>query len=164
MKGNEPAHLSEDQLSDAALGEPMSPEARTHLASCTVCRAEVDEFTSAVSEFQSATRAWSESRSAAMTPLRPASISARASGVGVFAPFAWATAGVLAVGVTVPIVQHLSHEQPVRSQTAQVEEGDSPEQIARDNQLMAEVDFELTRTDIPRARIAVAEGRGGKRP
>ena len=165
MKRFESAHLSEDELSDAALGEVLTTEAQTHLTSCAECRAQVDGFCLAVTDFQGAARAWSESRSAGMEPLRLGSKSPHTAGLGVLTPaYAWAAAGLLAVGVTVPIVQHISHGQQAPPQTAQVEEGDSPEQIARDNELMVEVDFELTRTDTAKTLTVFTDDRGGERP
>lgn len=148
-------HLTEEEFADAMLGEPVSAAAALHLQECATCRREVDGFSTAVGDFRQASRAWSELRSDGMPALRPEA-ARTTSGAGGFAPaYAWAAAGLLAVGVTVPVVEHLRHEgagapAPVRvAQADQDAAMDTPEQIARDNQLLAEVHFELTRTDLP---------------
>jgi hypothetical protein len=56
-------HLTEDQLDDLLLGEPVSADAQAHLAACELCRAQLAPFQSSVAAFNQATQAWSEAKS-----------------------------------------------------------------------------------------------------
>ena len=162
-------HLTEEQFAEATLGEPLAADAQAHVAGCAACRGELVEFGNALGEFRLASRAWSEAVSEGMPAIRPAGKPARTGALGGMAPaYAWAAAGLLAVGATVPLVEHARHQQEAAPAVARVDEDssgmNSPEQIVRDNQLLTEVHFELTRADLPGSAPTARQGRERTQP
>lgn len=164
MSERQYGHLTEDEFSAAMLDEPLTPAAGAHLAVCPECQTEVNTFSLATGDFRRTAKAWSEQRSSKMMPVRPTRSSAR-GGRSEFAPaYAWGAAGLMAIGVTLSVVGHLHHEQGPATATEQISDEDSPEQIARDNELLAQVHFELTKKNLPGMQASVPGGKIGRRP
>ena len=143
------AHLDDDAFAELMMGGAASKEAQTHLETCAQCRAEVAKFHESVGGFGMASLAWSEEKSEEMPALRPGR--AKVGGLRLVPAFGWAVAVLLALGVAVPVKRHLDavHEAETASAAATEEDAgglNSAEQIAKDNQLMADVNYELERS------------------
>ena len=147
-------HLSDDQIDDALIGD-LAAEHAAHLAVCDECQIRLTEAGAPIASFNAVSLAWSERRSSTL-PLRPVP----STGAGAWLPRAtWAAtaAAVVAVGVAVPVVRHsiqgkaTPQSQQDAAQTLMAATGpvDNPiaareEQIARDNQMLENIDRELT--------------------
>jgi hypothetical protein len=140
-------HLSDDAFVELSLGESPNAKVAAHLENCAACREELDRFQESVGSFEMASLAWSEEKSGELPALRPAANKADATRPS--PRLIWVTAMLLAIGVAVPATKmHFStlHEAEVRDASVADEDVaglNSPEQIAKDNQLMADVNFEL---------------------
>jgi hypothetical protein len=136
-------------LNDALLGDLVG-EAAGHLAACAACQQQLVAARMPLESFKAVTLAWSERRSATM----PVSLQARmlhnAAGSR---RRAWMTAAaaVLAIAVAIPygIQRHdanpsatVESEQGTRA-TASVTIEANEDAIARDNQMLDEIDREL---------------------
>ncbi|HTJ29260.1 MAG TPA: hypothetical protein VL346_02080 [Acidobacteriaceae bacterium] len=127
-------HLCEEAFNDLLIGL-SAPEAEAHLAACEECRAQLAAFRSDLALFNQATLAWSESKTAAMPPLRrkPRFVPSH--------PLAWsaATAVLLLVGVAGWNSQRAPLLPTESAPSIATEFADSPDQIAEDNQLLHNV-------------------------
>ena len=165
---NTTTHLTEDQIDDLLMGE-LAAEPTAHLASCSTCKVQVEEFEASIASFKAVTLAWSERQSATLPSklLRPVSSTWQRGA-------SWAAAAaVLLVGIGVPLARHQTRgpqvvasnvasrvevaaaKQAGDAATAQVREaatgapgvvavsGKSAAQIARDNQMLQAIDREL---------------------
>ena len=127
-------HLSDDQILNTLYGD-VSAGVAAHLANCSVCSRRVAEAEAPIASFKAMTLAWSERRSATL-PLQPLTAP----------PLAWhrraimaatATAALL-LGISVPLARH---EAPSAVEETQAKPQD--EQIARDNQMLQNIDRAL---------------------
>ncbi len=135
------------------MGEVPSDEVKTHLEGCAACLEELERFRESVGSFNMASLAWSEEKSEGLPALRPtAKTKGAKADVGrsprLIPALSVAVALVLLlVGVAVPVQRmHLStlHDADVASVADDDPAGlNSPEQIAKDNELMADVNYEL---------------------
>ena len=161
-------HLTEDQMDDLLMGD-LAAEPAAHLASCSTCKAQVEEFETSIASFKAVTLAWSERQSATLPSklLQPVG-SAWQRGAS------WAAAAaVLLVGIGVPLARHETRGAQVvatngasRAEVAGAKQaggatathvresgpgapgvvavsGKSDAQIARDNQMLQAIDREL---------------------
>ena len=155
-------HLTEDELSAAILNEPLDASADAHLAMCPECQAEVNGFDQGMQDFRRTSHAWSEQRSLRMSLSRLSRSSAEGGKLALTPAYAWGAAGLVAIGVTVSTVQLLHHEQISATPSEQISDDDSPEQIARDNELLTQVHYELTRPDLPAPGSSAMTGKAGR--
>lgn len=148
-------HLTDDQMDDALIGD-LAVDCAAHLAGCDECQLRLEQAEAPIANFNAVSLAWSERRSATL-PLRPTHSAHTA-----WLPRAlWAAtaAAVLAVGITVPVVRHSregkslasSHDGAAPTLMASTGPVDNPvaardEQIARDNQMLQNIDRELDAT------------------
>ncbi len=144
-------HLTEDQIDDALIGD-LSAEGMAHLSSCDECRLRLADAEAPLASFNVVSLAWSERRSATLP--RPD----RSSEAAWLPKALWGAtvAALLAVGITVPLVRHGRQDESsvLRSETAgpTLLAASGPmenpvavrdEQIARDNQMLENIDREL---------------------
>jgi hypothetical protein len=154
------------------MGEEASAATQAHLMTCAACREELGRFQDSVSDFGLASLAWSEARSAELPELGPAPTK---PGVERFYPVvSWTLvsctlAALLLAGLVVPVRTYIEgrHELHAANQGASGGTLDddaaamnSPEQIAADNELLANVRFELSRSQAS-LLAATARERGG---
>ncbi len=165
-------HLTEEQIDDVLLGELASAPA-THLAGCDACQARVALAEAPIASFKAVSLAWSERHSATLpsklilssssSGYRHASWAAAASAVLLLAiavpitryeaassrhqmasnstPHITQPATVIAaVPTTFNETPHEAHVQPV---AVDVSNGSHAVQIARDNQMLQDIDREL---------------------
>ena len=139
MKSESSAHLSEEALDDVLIGL-SSPESEAHLAICSVCRGQLEDFQSRVQVFNQTSLAWSESKPA--VSLRP-KVEAKARRQR-FIPLELAMAATLLLLIGVPVWnrEHNQTSEPPVAQSAAA--GDSETQIAQDNDLLRSVDAALS--------------------
>lgn len=145
-------HLTADQIDDALIGD-LAEVCATHLTGCQACRLRLAEAAAPLASFNAVSLAWSERQSATL-PLRPLS-STRAAWLP-RALWAASAAAVLALGIAVPVLHHSESDNAAASYgaaapTLMASTGpvDNPvaareEQIARDNQMLQNIDRELT--------------------
>ena len=148
-------HLDVEVFAELTLGGGPDAGTQVHLESCTACREELARFAESVGSFNMASLAWSEGKSKTLPPPRTVAQSKGKKG-GAEVPrltpgLSWAMAALLAIGVAVPAAKmHFStaHDVEARNGAGALDDDrsglNSPEQIAKDNQLMADVDYELT--------------------
>lgn len=140
--------LSADQLDDHLVGD-LAPAAAAHLAACPLCQARLAEAEAPLASFRDVSLAWAERRSATL-PLRPDTAPARPA----VQRFAWASAvvAVAALAVALPLTRHHDAAQPSAETVAAVGHtgitssssvAATPEQIARDNEMLEAIDQAL---------------------
>jgi hypothetical protein len=132
-------HLSDEAFDDVLIGTG-SQESEAHLAVCEDCRRRVIAFRSDVALFNSASMAWTESRSALLRP------SARKTAHRIRVAFvSWAgIAAVLAV-MAVAILRHHGTAAPANQVAASLsQKTDTEAQIAQDNQLLQAVNAAIS--------------------
>ena len=172
-------HLDDEAFAEMTIGGSVDAHAAAHLTECTQCREELARFQDSVGGFSLATLAWSESRSKQLPAVhsgqgreaggRLQAAGSRTSGrVPGWVP-AWGLATLLALGVAIPVTIHRNGIRAGHAAKGEMEDDaaglNSPEQIAKDNQLMADVRYELSRSRRVLAgasagvRILHAEGR-----
>ena len=137
------AHLSEESINDLLIGLG-SPESEAHLAACSECRRQVQEFHADVKAFNQTTLAWSEARPAG--DLREG-LGARAWRAMVSPP-GWAFAAVLLLALGYTVGNHFN--SPSSSGNASVAAptpADTDAQIAQDNELLRSVNVALNETE-----------------
>jgi len=94
-------HLSEEAMDDVLIGL-ASPESDAHLAACSLCRSQLQEFRSAMQVFNQTSLAWSEDRSkafhhsSAKPKIRPA----------IFVPLSWAMVAAVLLAIGFPMWNH----------------------------------------------------------
>jgi anti-sigma factor RsiW len=127
-------HLKPEQINDLLLGTSES-EATAHVAACPQCRAEMDAMRRTLASFRTASVNWSDD--AAKMVLLPRNLHSRHQ----WARPAWvfAAAAVLLV-VTISFSVRRGHN------SAAVAKSDAQTQIARDNQLLADIQTEIVET------------------
>ena len=133
-------HLTEDQIDDQLIGD-LAPEATAHLAGCAECKARVAEVEAPIASFKTVSLAWSERRSATMSPAPIAHTAPRWQ-----RRLAWGSAvtAALAVGIAIPVVRHNSDSATVQSASVSTRPVITEEQIiAHDNQMLQSIDREL---------------------
>jgi len=138
------AHLNNEQFTAYLLDTDSNPATAAHLVACVICREELELFRQSVSSFNSLTLAWSESRAAAQ--VRRAVPPPRAW----FPGLVWAFAACLMLVVALSVALNTHHnEQSISSHpmNAHQHEEHSEAEIARDNQLMTEVNLEINRRE-----------------
>lgn len=146
-------HLNEDQVNEAMIG-CLSAESEGHLDACALCQERLAMARLPIENFKALTLAWSERRSATM-PV-PAHVSLLAS-LNHRRRLAWGSAVVALLVVTIATPIELRHAQRREADDAAQAHSVSAlgatgvvsgqqsteEQIARDNQLLNEIDREL---------------------
>ncbi len=137
-------HLNDEQFTAYLLDADSNPATTAHLVSCAICREELELFRQSVSSFNSLTLAWSESRPAAQ--IRRAVPPPRAWFPGLVWAFAACLMLVVALSVTLN-THHNEHSISSHPMNANQHEENSEAEIARDNQLMTEVNLEINRRE-----------------
>lgn len=136
------AHLSEEALQDVLIGIG-SPDSDAHLALCSICRGQLQEFRSDMQLFNRTSLAWSEARSAAALPAAPVPKFRNL----VFAPASWILAATLLLAIGLPMWNHNHRSDlnlaPVPASLPE----DSQAQIAQDNDLLREVNAALNQAE-----------------
>jgi hypothetical protein len=149
MTGATMNHLTDEQIDDALLGD-LAAEAAGHLAACGVCQQQLIAARMPLESFKAVTLAWSERRSATM----PVSLQDRmlhnASGSR---RRAWGTAAVAVLALMVALPFGMRHANGVREASSTQEVAPiaqplqakaSAEQIDSDNQMLHEIETELS--------------------
>ncbi len=128
------AHLKPEQINDLLLGIAES-EATAHLSACPQCLTEVEAMRQTLASLRTASVNWSDD--AAKMVLLPRNLSSRHQ----WARPAWefAAAAILLV-VTISFSVRRGHNN------AAVAKSDAQTQIARDNQLLADIQTEIGET------------------
>jgi anti-sigma factor RsiW len=128
------AHLKPEQMNELLLGIVES-EAAAHLSACPKCRTEVEAMRQTLASLRTASVNWSDD--AAKMVLLPRNLSSRHQ----WTRPAWvfAAAAILLV-VTISFSVRRGHNN------AAVAKSDAQTQIARDNQLLADIQTEIGET------------------
>jgi hypothetical protein len=137
-------HLNDEQFTAYLLDAGSDPAGTAHLASCAICQEELKLFRQSVSSFNNVTLAWSESRPLAQ--IRKATPPSRA-----WSPTAaWALAACLMLVAALSVAWHNGqdrHSLASHPTNGSTHEENSEAEIARDNQLMTEVNLEINRQE-----------------
>jgi anti-sigma factor RsiW len=128
------AHLKPEQINDLLLGIAES-DATAHLGACPQCRSEMDAMRQTLASLRTASVNWSDD--AAKMVLLPRNLSSRHQ----WARPAWAfAAAAILLVVTISFSVRRVHTN------AAVAKSDAQTQIARDNQLLADIQTEIGET------------------
>lgn len=147
-------HLSEESLDDVLIGMGGA-DSHAHLARCAECRARVEQFTSDVELFNTASMAWSEAHPRRMPELTLQAPARRMP----FALMGSAIAAALAVVVALSVGHHGSTLQENKA-VIDVQVEDSQTQITQDNQLMEAVNAAIgPEEDSPMVEFGLSENR-----
>lgn len=136
-------HLTNDQFTGMLMTGVTDEACEKHLATCELCREELTAFSDSVGLFGATSLAWSKSKPAESLRVTARRQVRRAA----YAPLGWALATAVAIGVAVPVWNY-DHRPDHSSPTGQVaaansQAGDSPAEIAEDNQLLQSVNVAL---------------------
>jgi cytoskeletal protein RodZ len=140
-------HLSEEAMDDVLIGL-ASPESDAHLAACSLCRSQLQEFRSAMQVFNQTSLAWSEDRSkafhhsSAKPKIRPA----------IFVPLSWAMVAAVLLAIGFPMWNHHYLSRNYAPGPASTPEN-SEAQIAQDNELLQSVNLALNESDVPQINM-----------
>ncbi|MDR3792930.1 MAG: hypothetical protein P4L03_06075 [Terracidiphilus sp.] len=164
MKSDFTAHLTEEALNDVLIGMG-SEESERHLAACSVCRAQVEQFISGVELLDATSMAWSRQRAAQMPGLQPHA--------GVWriplATMGSAAAFVLLIAIAAPVWHRLDQPKvgyapPAVVQTpAAAQTEDSETQIAQDNALLRDIDAAVNASEAPPLEVTTRSERPSSR-
>lgn len=136
-----PTHLSDEEFDDLLI-ELGSLQAQAHLQTCADCRQKLKTFQEDVHLFNEASMAWTEAR-----VLRPQAVP---QGRRFFVPspvLSLCAVALLLVTIGLPVVfptHHIGITTSAVSDTAE-----TPDQIAKDNQLMKDVDAAINPDEAP---------------
>jgi hypothetical protein len=151
--------LTDDQLDEVLIAgsvadADLTAEAITHLSACDLCQERLAASGAPLAGFREVSLAWAERRSATMP--RPAGIPA---GARQGRRLAWASVAtaVLAIGIAIPMAYERGNASPGTSSDAPssvaalghtgissvTPAAATPDQIARDNQMLQEIDRAL---------------------
>ena len=137
-------HLNDEQFTAYLLDAGSDPAGTAHLASCAICQEELKLFRQSVSSFNNVTLAWSESRPLAQ--IRKATPPSRA-----WSPTAtWVLAACLMLVAALSVAWHNGqdrHSLASHPTNGSAHAENSEAEIARDNQLMTEVNLEINRQE-----------------
>ncbi len=147
-------HLGQDQIDEALMG-CLADAANGHLDACAICQQRVTAARQPIEDFKSVTMAWSERRSATMPTNLPTRLLESSSRQRRLVWGAAVTA-LLAVMIAAPLELHYGDGHAGREDSAELGasravgstgvvsgQQSTDEQIARDNQLLNEIDLEL---------------------
>jgi hypothetical protein len=139
-------HLGDESLNDVLIGLG-SLESDAHLARCPECRSKVENFRADMTVFNSASMAWSESRSESRTGRQVEASPRRTAPRIRFAFVGWSAAAALVLITAMTLWHHtgvapLNHVNILESQTL-----DSETQIAQDNELLQEINAAIGADD-----------------
>ena len=135
-------HLTDEALDDILIGLG-SLESATHLARCSHCRSRVESFRADISLFNSASMSWSESRTG-----RPVKASARHSGFRLRLAFlSWSAVAALLVVTALVFWHHSNPAPPNHVNIIESQPVDSEAQIAKDNELLQEINTAISSDD-----------------
>jgi anti-sigma factor RsiW len=127
-------HLKPEQMNDLLLGIAES-EATAHLGSCSQCRTEVEAMRRTLASFRTASVNWSDD--AAKIVLLPSNLSSRSE---------WARPAWVFAAAAVLLVVTISFSVRRGRNNVAVAKSDAQTQIARDNQLLADIQTEIGET------------------
>ena len=135
-------HLGDEALNDVLIGLG-SLESDAHLARCPECRSKVESFRADMTLFNSASMAWSESRNGwpGETSLRPAAHRIR------FAFVSWSAAVALLLIMALTLWRHSAVAPPNHVNVVEPQSLDSETQIAKDNELLQEINAAIGSDD-----------------
>jgi hypothetical protein len=167
-------HLGQDEIDEALIG-CLADAASGHLDACAVCQQRVTAARLPIEDFKAVTMAWSERRSATM----PTSLSTRLlESASRQRRLAWGAAvtTLLAVMIAAPLeLQHYGsgragHDDSAELGTARAVgatgvvsgQQSTEEQIARDNQLLNEIDLELNSSNASSATLGLQTDHSSK--
>lgn len=160
---NSTLHLSEREIDSVLIGAP-STETTTHLSQCGHCRQRVAEARVPITRFKAVTLSWSERQSAtlplrsstsgSLTWKRRAALAATATAallIGLALPLtkselrrAPQAAGHEAAKVATVAARALKHESAApQAATTDIADNEQDEQIARDNQMLQNINQAL---------------------
>lgn len=143
-------HLSEEALDDVLIGLG-SPELEAHAACCPECRAKLEAFRSHMRWFNSASLAWSETRTETRSETKPAQLRQTVHhGAGSRMLVAFVGWGLLAAALLLTAVttwRHHPEARPGQANTVLSQPVDSEAQIAQDNQLLEAVNVAISPDD-----------------
>jgi anti-sigma factor RsiW len=128
------AHLKPEQTNDLLLGIAES-EATAHLEACPQCRTEVEAMRRTLASFRTASVHWSDD--AAKMVLLPSNLSSRP---------AWARPAWVFAAAAILLAATISFSVQRGRNNDAVAKSDAQTQIARDNQLLADIQTEIGKT------------------
>ncbi len=151
-------HLSEQELDDVLLGD-ASPAATEHMATCELCRAQLQPFEATVAAFNAGSIAWAQAKSntisrdlSGATPsgsrLRPF---AWAAGVAMIAGIAFSLSASLHFNSAADSTRETAHLSTIQATAALPAPGSAPEMagnlandIASDNAMLNDIDSAIS--------------------
>lgn len=128
------AHLKPEQMNDLLLGISES-EATAHLSACPQCRTEVEAMRQTLASLRTASVNWSDD--AARMVLLPGNLSSRSQ---------WSRSAWVFAAAAILLVVTISFSVRRGRSTGTVAKPDVQTQIARDNQLLADIQTEIGET------------------
>jgi hypothetical protein len=138
------ARLSDEAMNDLLIGL-ATPGSEAHIASCLVCRVQLEEFRSQMQIFNQTSAAWGEARSSGVVR----DIRKERKRNTALSALGWALAASLLLVVGLLEWNHDRHRsRNYASAPVAVQQEDSEAQIAEDNELLRSVDLALSERDV----------------
>jgi len=159
-------HLTNDQFTEMIVTGVIDEACEKHLAGCELCREELTAFSDSVGLFSTTSLAWSESKPAESLRVAAHKQVRRA----VYVPLRWAVAAAVVIGVAIPVWNYDHRATITAVADAAAATGDSPAEIAQDNQLLQSVNVALSTEEsspLPEYRLlddSDVSGRSSPRP
>lgn len=144
MSAHSTAHLTHEELTDNLLGV-SSLTVNAHLLSCPACASELERVKNSIASFRSAAHAWSEDSLVA-----PESTRSSATGRAAVWPARWILATAALVLFAAGSLTYLQRERTASQthsaqvSTATTSAGLSQAQLDQDNELLSQVNGELS--------------------
>ena len=135
-------HLADEALNDVLIGLG-SLESDAHLARCPECRSKVENFRADMTLFNSASIAWTESRSGRPVETSPHPVAHRIR----FAFVSWSAAVALLLITAVTLWRHSAVAPPNHVNIFESQPSDSETQIAQDNELLQQINAAIGSDD-----------------
>ncbi|HEY1678822.1 MAG TPA: hypothetical protein VGG04_13995 [Candidatus Sulfotelmatobacter sp.] len=138
------AHITHEEMTELLMGNRTST-LDSHLQACAECREELDRVKSSIGSFRTASHAWSESVAGETAETQPVISLPRARSYASW----WRLAAVAAVLLIVFAAAYRMERKPAIDSTAKVTTPgavivqSSQDQIAQDNELLAQVNSEI---------------------
>jgi predicted anti-sigma-YlaC factor YlaD len=161
-------HLSEEAIDDVLIGLG-SPESDAHLAACSHCRGQLEQFRSEMNLFNQASLAWSKAKSATILRAAPRPKARPA----LPAPAGWVLAAAALLAIGLPVWNH-AHRSPAGDASDYASTyapapaspaGDSEAQIAEDNDLLRSVNAALNSNEVsPISEYHLSDGPHPRHP
>ena len=155
MNKEKEVHLTNEQFATLMLGDALDIEGQKHIGHCAACKTEASKFAASVNLFATSSLDWSDNTTQRGSL---ALIYSKQRRQRIFLPMALALAMLLLMVGGIPLWQEHKEALTGKVTVSQPSQGDTPSQVAEDNQLMQSVNVVLSSNQgSPLAEYRLAE-------